>query len=60
MNESEHTEVPLDPKEAMRQALERKKEKEHPSVAHGVTAERDRGQTHGPASAQREFRRKSG
>ena len=41
MSDSEQPqEERLDPKEAMRQALERKKQKEHFSASHGVDAER--------------------
>ncbi len=50
----------LDPKEAMRQALERKKQAEHMSASHGITADREAGHTHGKAAGKREFRRKSG
>ena len=50
----------LDPKEAMRQALERKKQAEHMSSSHGVSADRGVVHTHGKVGAKREFRRKSG
>jgi len=50
----------LDPKEAMRQALERKKAAEHLSAAQGVEADRGQGHTHGKVGGKREFRRKSG
>ncbi|HMS37408.1 MAG TPA: DUF5302 domain-containing protein [Arachnia sp.] len=50
----------LDPKEAMRQALERKKQAEHMSASHGITADREAGHIHGKAAGKREFRRKSG
>lgn len=61
MSESEPTpEEHLDPKEAMRQALERKKQKEHFSASHGVEADRGEGHAHGKVGGKREFRRKSG
>ena len=44
----------------MRQALERKKQREHFSSSHGIDAERGEGHTQGPAAHKREFRRKSG
>ena len=50
----------IDPKEAMRQALERKKQAEHMSSSHGVTADRREAHTHGKVGGKREFRRKSG
>lgn len=59
MTESENTEQPLDPKEAMRQALERKKAAEQVG-RQGFDAERDQGHTHGPVGSKRQFRRKSG
>ena len=46
--------------EAMRQALERKKQAEHMSSSHGVTADRGEVHTHGKVGGKREFRRKSG
>lgn len=61
MSESEEPqEERLDPKEAMRQALERKKAAEHLSAASGVRVERGQGQAHGKVGGKREFRRKSG
>ena len=61
MSESEKPqEERLDPKEAMRQALERKKQREHFSSSHGIDAERGEGHSQGPAAHKREFRRKSG
>lgn len=60
---SESDEAPqerLDPKEAMRQALERKKQKEHFSSSHGIESERGEAHAHGQAGGKREFRRKSG
>lgn len=60
MTESEPETTPLDPKEAMRQALERKKNRERPSAAAGTNPDRGHGHSHGPAGGQREFRRKSG
>ncbi len=61
MSESEkpHQE-PLDPKEAMRLALERKKAAEHRSAAAGVEVDRGHGHAHGKVGGKREFRRKSG
>ena len=63
MSEAEDREqepAKLDPKEAMRQALERKKQAEHMSASHGITADREAGHIHGKAAGKREFRRKSG
>ena len=61
MSDSEQPqEERLDPKEAMRQALERKKQKEHFSSSQGVAAERGEGHTQAKAAGKREFRRKSG
>lgn len=63
MSEAEdHEQAPakLDPKEAMRQALERKKQAEHMSASHGVTADRGEVHAHGKVGGKREFRRKSG
>lgn len=60
MSDSNDTAEPLDPKEAMRQALERKKAAEHEGQAR-VDADREQGgHAHGPAGAKRVFRRKSG
>lgn len=50
----------LDPKEAMRLALEKKKEAEHASAAHGINADRSQGHAQGPVGGKRQFRRKSG
>lgn len=44
----------------MRQALERKKQKERFSASHGVDAERGEVHAHGQVGGKREFRRKSG
>lgn len=61
MSESEEPQKEKpDPKEAMRLALERKKQKEHFSASHGVEADKAEGHTHGKAGGKREFRRKSG
>ncbi|MHA6523054.1 DUF5302 domain-containing protein [Tessaracoccus sp. G1721] len=60
MSESEQPTEKLDPKEAMRQALERKKAAEHLSASHGVDAERGQVHAHGKVGGKREFRRKSG
>lgn len=59
--ESTTTDAPLDPKEAMRLALERKKQNEHQSNANGVNADRNQGgRAHSQLGGKREFRRKSG
>lgn len=61
MSESEEPQQDkLDPKEAMRQALERKKQKEHFSASQGVEAGKAEGHAHGKVGGKREFRRKSG
>lgn len=61
MTEPEQTDVPLDPKEAMRLALERKKQKENQSAAQGVNADKNQGgRAHSQMGGKREFRRKSG
>ncbi len=59
--ESEQSSEPPDPKEAMRLALERKKQKEHHSPVGGINADRDQGgRAHSQVGGKREFRRKSG
>ncbi|MDO5676848.1 MAG: DUF5302 domain-containing protein [Propionibacteriaceae bacterium] len=66
MTDAEHTDAeradaPLDPKEAMRQALERKKQAQQNAAGGGVHGDRKQGgQSHGPVGGRREFRRKSG
>ncbi len=61
MTEPEQTDAPLDPKEAMRLALERKKQNEHLSAAQGINADRDQGgRAHSQMGGKRQFRRKSG
>ncbi|WP_353082411.1 DUF5302 domain-containing protein [Tessaracoccus lapidicaptus] len=50
----------LDPKEAMRQALERKKQAEHLSASQGVDVGRGQAHAHGKVGGKRQFRRKSG
>lgn len=61
MTEPESTDAPLDPKEAMRLALERKKQAEHQSAAHGINADRNQGgRAHSQMGGKRQFRRKSG
>ncbi|MHA6513085.1 DUF5302 domain-containing protein [Tessaracoccus sp. Z1128] len=60
MSEPEQEQQKLDPKEAMRQALERKKSAEHLSASSGVDADRGQGHAHGKVGGKREFRRKSG
>lgn len=53
---------PVDPKEAMRQALERKKAAQHASAAAGPEGSGDKakGGAHGQQGGKRVFRRKSG
>ena len=58
--DQEKTDAPMDPKEAMRLALERKKQNEHQSAAHGITSEKNQGRAHNQVGGKREFRRKSG
>ncbi|WP_040284636.1 DUF5302 domain-containing protein [Tessaracoccus massiliensis] len=61
MSDAEQTDAPLDPKEAMRQALERKKAAEQHVSDSGVHGDRKQGgNAHGPVAGRREFRRKSG
>lgn len=61
MSEAETPDAPLDPKEAMRQALDRKKQAQQHATGSGVHGERKQGgQTHGPIGGRREFRRKAG
>lgn len=52
--------LPLDPKEAMRQALERKKQAQSHHGPGGPDADRSQGQAHGQVGGKRQFRRKSG
>ena len=60
MSESNDTAAPLDPKEAMRQALERKRAAEHEGQAR-IDEEREKGgHAHGQVGGKRVFRRKSG
>lgn len=59
MSEESDNDKPLDPKEAMRQALERKKAAEH-GGRQGFGVERDQGHAQGQVGGKREFRRKSG
>ncbi|WP_203567601.1 DUF5302 family protein [Aestuariimicrobium ganziense] len=55
------TEKPADPKEAMRQALERKKAANHASSAAGAHGEgKVSGGPHKAAASKRVFRRKAG
>ena len=61
MSDAETPDAPMDPKEAMRQALERKKKAQQ--YTSGSTVHGDRrqgGQAHGPVGGRREFRRKAG
>lgn len=51
---------PVDPKEAMRQALERKKQAHHDNQQGPSGEQKLTGGPHGPAAAKRVFRRKSG
>lgn len=60
MTEPESTDAPLDPKEAMRLALDRKKQKEHGSAAQGINPDKNQGRAHSQMGGKREFRRKSG
>lgn len=61
MTEPEQTDAPLDPKEAMRLALERKKQKENQSAAQGINTDKNQGgRAHSKMGGKREFRRKSG
>lgn len=59
MTESEQPD-PVDPKEAMRRALEAKKAAQHASAEAAGGAKTLGGSTHGKAGAKRQFRRKSG
>ena len=62
MSENEQpdqNEQALDPKEAMRQALERKKAAEHGANGH-VATDRTKGAAHSQMGGKRQFRRKSG
>ncbi|AQP45136.1 DUF5302 family protein [Tessaracoccus flavus] len=52
--------VPLDPKEAMRQALERKKQGQGQHGPGGPEADRALGHAHGQMGGKRQFRRKAG
>lgn len=56
----QHDEKPLDPKEAMRQALERKKQAESHHGTGGPDTDRAQGHAHGQMGGKRQFRRKSG
>ena len=58
--ESTQADAPLDPKEAMRLALERKKQNEHHSAANGINSDRSQGKAHSQVGGKRQFRRKSG
>lgn len=49
-----------DPREAMREALERKKNQHHDAAASGPNKQNVSGGPHGQASGKRVFRRKSG
>ncbi len=61
MTEPEQTDAPLDPKEAMRLALERKKRHENQSNGQGFNADKSQGgRAHSQMGGKREFRRKSG
>lgn len=51
---------PLDPKEAMRQALERKKQSQVSHGPGGHDEDRSQGHAHGQMGGKRQFRRKSG
>lgn len=54
------TDVPQDPKEAMRQALERKKAAQHHGGEQGASGPKVSGGPHEKAAGKRQFRRKSG
>ncbi len=57
----ESTDAPLDPMEAMRQALDRKKQNENQSAANGINADKNQGgRAHSQLGGKRQFRRKSG
>ena len=56
----QHEDKPLDPKEAMRQALERKWQGQGQQGPGGHDADRSQGHTHGQMGGKRQFRRKSG
>lgn len=56
----ESREERVDPKEAMRQALERKKQQEHNLQGQGLGHDRGEAHAHGKIGGKREFRRKSG
>ncbi len=59
MSESEQKPEPVDPKEGMRQALERKKKGQQQGDGH-IEPEREMGgQAHGQAGGKRTFQRKS-
>ena len=59
--ESDTTDAPLDPMEAMRLALERKKQNEHQANANNINAEKNQGgRAHSQMGGKRQFRRKSG
>ncbi|MGV8846547.1 DUF5302 domain-containing protein [Tessaracoccus sp.] len=61
MTEPESTDAPLDPKEAMRLALERKKQNEHLSAANGINSDKNQGgRAQSQMGGKRQFRRKSG
>lgn len=59
MTEPEKPAQPLDPKEAMRQALEAKKNAQH-AHAEGATGAKNMGATQSKAAGKRQFRRKAG
>lgn len=52
--------APVDPKEAMRQALERKNAASRTGMSTGDPTNRPGGQAHGQAGGKRTFRRKAG
>lgn len=59
MTESGNEKAPVDPKEAMRRALEAKKNAQH-AHADGAGGSKSMGSTHAKAAGKRQFRRKSG
>ncbi len=54
------SDAPKDPKEAMREALERKKASQHITAAGGDQKDKAAGGPHGKAAQKRQFRRKAG
>lgn len=59
MSETTSADQPVDPKEAMRQALERKKAAEHDGQV-GFSADSTHAHSRGALGGKRQFRRKAG